>query len=54
LGKAIVVINALSRKNKAVMKTIKEDDKRKFIELKKIDAKIEIGPKGSLLAQLKV
>jgi hypothetical protein len=53
-GKANVVVDALSHKNKSIMETIKENDKRELIKLKKIDAKIELGPEGSLLAQLKV
>jgi len=53
-GKPNMVVDALSHKNKAVMETLKENDKRKLIELKKIDTKIELGPEGSLLAQLKV
>lgn len=44
-----MVADALSRKNKVVMKTIEEDGKRELIEFKKIDVKIEIGLKGSLL-----
>ena len=49
-----MVVDALSHKNKSIMETIKENDKRELIKLKKIDAKIELGPEGSLLAQLKV
>lgn len=44
-----MVTDALSRKNKVVMKTIEEDGKRELIELKKIDVKVEIGLEGSLL-----
>ena len=44
-----MVADALSRKNKVVMKTIEENGKRELIELKKIDVKVEIGLEGSLL-----
>jgi len=44
-----MVADALSRKNKVVMKTIEKDGKRELIELKKIDIKVEIGLEGSLL-----
>jgi hypothetical protein len=44
-----MVADALSRKNKVVMKTIEKDGKRELIELKKINVKVEIELKGSLL-----
>lgn len=39
-----MVTDALCCKNKVVMEMIEEEDKRELIELKNIDAKVEIGP----------
>jgi hypothetical protein len=44
-----MVADALSHNNKVVMKTIEKDGKRELIELKKINVKVEIELKGSLL-----
>jgi len=41
-------------KNKAVMETLEDGDEKELMEFKKIDAKIEVGPKDSLLSQLRV
>lgn len=38
-----MVTDALSCKNKVVMEMIEEEDKRELIELKNIDANVEIG-----------
>jgi hypothetical protein len=53
-GKANVVADALSRKNKALVMDSDECDNKELIELGKINAKIEVGPGDSLLAQLKI
>jgi hypothetical protein len=52
--KANVVTYALTRKNKVVAVNPDECDSRELIELGKINAKIEVGPGDSLLAQLKI
>jgi hypothetical protein len=49
-GKANVVADALSRKNKALVMDSDECDNKELIELGKINAKIEVGPGDSLLA----
>jgi len=41
-------------KNKAVMETLEDGDEKELMELKKIDAKIEVGLEDSLLSQLRV
>jgi len=41
-------------KNKAVMEALEDGDEKELMELKKIDAKIEVGPEDSLLSQLRV
>jgi len=52
--KANMVTNAFSHKNKVVIEIIKKDDEKELIDFKEIDAKVEVGLKGSLLAQLRV
>ena len=52
--RANVVVDALICKNKAVVETSKGWDERELIELKKVDTKIDVGPEGSLIPQLKV
>jgi len=52
--KANVVTYALTCKNKVVAVNPDECDSRELIELGKINAKIEVGPGDSLLAQLKI
>jgi hypothetical protein len=52
--KANVVAYVLTRKNKVVAVDPNECDSRELIELGKINAKIEVGPGDSLLAQLKI
>jgi hypothetical protein len=49
-----MVTNAFSHKNKVVIDIIKKDDEKELIDFKEIDAKVEVGLKGSLLAQLRV
>ena len=53
-GKANVVANALSRKNKMIDVVLDDNDERELLELRKINAKVEVGPRGSLIAQLRV
>jgi len=53
-GKANVVADALSRKNKMIDVDLDDNDERELLELRKINAKVEVGPKGSLIAQLRV
>lgn len=36
------------------METLEDGDEKELMELKKIDAKIEVGPEDSLLSQLRV
>jgi hypothetical protein len=53
-GKANVVADALSRKNKMIDVDLDDNDERELLELRKINAKVEVGPRGSLIAQLRV
>jgi len=53
-GKANVVADALSRKGKTVMNDIELKEQESIVELKKMGLWLSIGPKGSLLAQLKI
>jgi len=53
-GKANVVADALSRKNKMIDVDLDGNDERELLELRKINAKVEVGPRGSLIAQLRV
>jgi hypothetical protein len=53
-GKANVVSDALSRKNKMIDVDLDDNDERELLELRKINAKVEVGPRGSLIAQLRV
>jgi len=54
LGKANIVIDALSCKNRVVDTKLDGYDERKLLELRKIGARIEVGPEGSLLALIRV
>lgn len=49
-----MVTDAFSHNNKLVIEIIKKDDEKKLIDLKEIDDKVEVGPEGSLLVQLRV
>ena len=49
-----MVADALSRKNKTIDADLDDNDERELLELRKINAKVEVGPRGSLLAQLRV
>ena len=51
-GRANVVADALSRKSKLLVIEPNDGDEKELIELRKIDAKMEVGPNGSLIAQL--
>jgi len=53
-GRANVVADALSRKSKLLVIELDDCDEKELIELRKIDAKVEVGPEGSLFAQLRV
>jgi hypothetical protein len=53
-GKANVVVDVLSCKNKILTLESNNCYEKKLLELRNINAKVEIGPEGSLLAQLKV
>jgi hypothetical protein len=46
-GKANVVANALSRKNKTIDADLDDNDEKELLELRKINAKVEVGPRGS-------
>lgn len=52
--KANVVANTLSRKNKMIDVELDDNDERELFQLRKINAKVEVGPEGSLLSQLQV
>ena len=52
-GKANVVVDVLSCKNKILTLESNNCYEKKLLELRNINAKVEIGPEGSLLAQLK-
>jgi len=54
LRKANVVADALNHKNRVSTLESDDCDEKELLELRKINAKVEIGPRGSLLAQLKV
>ena len=54
LGKANVVVDALSIKNKVIAMDSNECDNKELIELGKINVKIEVGPRDSFLARLKI
>jgi len=49
-----VIADALNHKNKAVTIELNDCDEKELLELRKINANIEIRPKHSLIAQLKV
>jgi len=53
-GRANVVADALSRKSKLLVIELNDCDEKELIELRKIDAKVEVGTEGSLFAQLRV
>jgi hypothetical protein len=53
-GKANVVADALSRKGKTVMNDMELKEQESIVELKKMGLQLSVGPKGSLLAQLKI
>ena len=53
-GRANVVANALSRKSNLLVVEPNDCDEKELLELRKIDAKVEVGSEGSLLAQLRV
>ena len=53
-GKANVVADALSRKGKMVMNDMELKEQESIVELKKMGLQLSVGPKGSLLAQLKI
>jgi hypothetical protein len=53
-GRANVVVDALSRKNKLLVIEPDDCDEKELTELRQIDAKVEVGPEGSLFAQLRV
>ena len=53
-GRANVVVDALSRKSKLLIIEPDDCDEKELTELRQIDAKVEVGPEGSLLAQLRV
>jgi hypothetical protein len=53
-GKANVVVDALSRKGKAVMSEMELKEQESIVELKKMALQPSVGLEGSLLAQLKV
>jgi 23S rRNA A2030 N6-methylase RlmJ len=53
-GKANVVADVLSRKNKMIDVELDDNDERELFELRKINAKVKVEPEGSLLAQLRV
>jgi len=46
-GKANVVADALSRKNKTIDADLDDNDEKELLELRKINAKVEVGPRGS-------
>jgi len=54
LGKANVVADALIRKGKIVMNDIEIKEQGSIVELKKLGLQLNVGPEGSLLAQLKI
>ena len=49
-----MVADAFSSKNKTIDVDLDDNDERELLELRKINAKVEVGPRGSLLAQLRV
>ena len=53
-GKANVMVDDLSHKNRVSTLESECCDEKELLELMKINSKVEIGPKGYLLAQLKV
>jgi hypothetical protein len=53
-GRANVVVDALSRKSKLLVIEPDDCDEKELTELRQIDAKVEVGPEGSLFAQLRV
>jgi len=53
-GKANVVANALSRKEKTLMNDMEIKEQGSIVELKKMGLWLSIGPEGSLLAHLKI
>jgi len=53
-GKANVMVDDLSHKNRVSTLESDDCDEKELLELRKINSKVEIGPEGSLLVQLKV
>ena len=53
-GKANVVADALSRKGKIMMNDMELKEQESIVELKKMGLRLNVGPEGSLLAQLKI
>ena len=53
-GKANVVVDALSRKGKIIKNDMEIKEHESIVELKKMGLQLSVGPKGSLLAQLKI
>ena len=53
-GKANVITDALSRKNRSVETRWDDSDGRELSELRKIRAQVEVGPGESLIAHLKI
>ena len=52
-SKANVVADGLSRKGKTMMNDMEIKEQESIVELKKMGLRLSVGPKGSLLAQLK-
>jgi hypothetical protein len=54
LGKANVVVGALSRKGKTVINDMEIKEQGSIVELKKMGLRLSVRPERSLLAQLKI
>jgi hypothetical protein len=53
-GKANVVADALSRKEKVVVDDLGNKEQESLMELKKMSLHLSVGPEGSILAQVKI
>ena len=53
-GKANIVADALSRKEKVMVNDVEVKEQMSLVELKKMSLQLSVGSEGSLLAHIKI